>query len=122
AGSRLVADAGHTMDEIVGAVQRVATVIGEITASATEQSSGLSKVNETVTQLEQMTQQNAALVEESAAAADSLEAQAQQLSRLMESFRLQAGAADRPVAAPRSTQAAIGRRSGAGQALLSAGA
>jgi len=120
AGSRLVTDAGQTMDEIVGAVQRVATVIGEITASATEQSSGLSRVNETVTQLEQMTQQNAALVEESAAAADSLEAQAQQLSRLMGSLRLEAEAGARPVPLRHPAQATIGRPAGTGQALLTA--
>ncbi|MDB5849540.1 MAG: hypothetical protein JWP29_3292 [Rhodoferax sp.] len=93
AGSRLVSDAGRTMDELVGSVKRVSDIIGEITASSSEQSDGLSSVNATVTQLEQMTQQNAALVEQSAAAADSLESQALHLSRLMGNFRLEAGAA-----------------------------
>ena len=63
AGSRLVADAGSTMNEIVGSVQRVSDIIGEITAAAAEQSDGIGQVNTAVTQLDQMTQQNAALVE-----------------------------------------------------------
>ena len=70
AGSRLVADAGQTMSEIVGSVQRVSDIIGEITAAAGEQSDGIGQVNVAVNQLDQMTQQNAALVEESAAAAE----------------------------------------------------
>ena len=110
AGSKLVTDAGQTMNEIVGAVQRVATMIGEITATSSEQSSGLSKVNETVTQLEQMTQQNAALVEQSAAAADSLESQAQQLSRLMDSFRLQSGGVETAALRSRPAVAALAAR------------
>ena len=76
AGSRLVADAGQTMGEIVGSVQRVSDIIGEITAAAAEQSDGIGQVNAAVTQLDQMTQQNAALVEQSAAAAESLKEQA----------------------------------------------
>jgi len=89
-GTRLVADAGQTMDEIVSSVQRVSDIIGEITAAATEQSSGIGQVNTAVSQLDQMTQQNAALVEESAAAAESLRDQAQRLSGVVASFRLQA--------------------------------
>jgi len=76
AGSRLVADAGQTMNEIVGSVQRVSDIIGEITAAAGEQSDGIAQVNTAVSQLDQMTQQNAALVEQSAAAAQSLKEQA----------------------------------------------
>ena len=75
-GSKLVADAGQTMNEIVASVQRVTDIIGEITAAASEQSDGIGQVNVAVTQLDQMTQQNAALVEESAAAAESLKDQA----------------------------------------------
>src|SRR6185295_6047499 len=75
-GSKLVADAGRTMTEIVGSVQRVSAIIGEITAAATEQGQGIGEVNTSVTQLDQMTQQNAALVEQSAAAAESLREQA----------------------------------------------
>ncbi|HEY9064465.1 MAG TPA: methyl-accepting chemotaxis protein, partial [Burkholderiaceae bacterium] len=78
-GSKLVADAGQTMTEIVASVQRVTDIIGEITAATSEQSEGIGHVNGAVVQLDQMTQQNAALVEESAAAAESLKMQAQQL-------------------------------------------
>jgi len=88
AGSRLVADAGQTMKEIVGSVQRVSDIIGEITAASAEQSDGIGQVNTAVTQLDQMTQQNAALVEESAAAAESLRDQAQRLSSVVATFRL----------------------------------
>jgi methyl-accepting chemotaxis protein len=87
-GSRLVAAAGTTMSEIVGSVQRVSDIIAEITAGASEQSDGIGQVNLAVGQLDQMTQQNAALVEESAAAAQSLRDQAAQLSRVVASFHL----------------------------------
>ena len=89
-GSRLVADAGETMNEIVGSVQRVSDVIGEITSSSTEQSDGIGQVNTAVNQLDQMTQQNAALVEQSTAAAESLRHQAQRLSEALAGFRLAA--------------------------------
>ena len=88
AGTQLVGAAGTTMTEIVASVQRVADIIGEIATAADEQSSGLSLVNGTVVQLDQMTQQNAALVEESAAAAQSLKEQATRLSQLMVRFQL----------------------------------
>jgi methyl-accepting chemotaxis protein len=91
-GSRLVADAGKTMSEIVGSVQRVSDIIGEITAASSEQSDGIGQVNTAVTQLDQMTQQNAALVEESAAAAESLRDQAQRLASVVATFRLDAHA------------------------------
>ncbi|HEY9067179.1 MAG TPA: methyl-accepting chemotaxis protein, partial [Burkholderiaceae bacterium] len=82
-GSRLVADAGETMKEIVGSVQRVSDIIGEITAAASEQSDGIGQVNGAVVQLDQMTQQNAALVEQSAAAAESLREQASKLAAVV---------------------------------------
>ncbi len=88
-GSRLVADAGRTMTEIVGSVQRVSDIIGEITAAATEQSQGIGEVNTSVSQLDQMTQQNAALVEQSAAAAESLKEQAARLSDVVATFQLE---------------------------------
>jgi methyl-accepting chemotaxis protein len=91
-GARLVKDAGHTMEEIVSSVQRVTDIIGEITAAAVEQSSGIGQVNSAVTQLDQVTQQNAALVEESAAAAESLKDQAQRLAGVVSTFRLEAQA------------------------------
>ena len=92
-GSRLVADAGRTMTEIVSSVHRVSDIIGEISASASEQSGGISQVNSAVMELDQMTQQNAALVEESAAAAESLREQAQRLAQVVSTFRLSAGSA-----------------------------
>jgi methyl-accepting chemotaxis protein len=88
AGSRLVADAGATMSEIVGSVQRVTDIIGEITAASSEQSDGIGQINSAVTQLDQMTQQNAALVEESAAAAESLREQANRLAEVVSVFRV----------------------------------
>ena len=87
-GSRLVADAGRTMSEIVDSVQRVSETIGAITSAASDQSDGLDQINGTVTHLDQMTQQNAALVEESAAAAQSLKDEAARLSSLVGAFRL----------------------------------
>jgi methyl-accepting chemotaxis protein len=87
-GSKLVANAGSTMREIVASVQRVNDMIGEITAAAAEQSSGLGSVNASVSQLDQMTQQNAALVEQSAAAAESLKQQAQRLNEVVAGFRV----------------------------------
>jgi methyl-accepting chemotaxis protein len=86
-GSRLVADAGSTMQEIVVSVQRVTDIIGEITAASGEQSDGIGHVNASVAQIDQMTQQNAALVEQAAAAASSLEQQAQALQHAVAAFR-----------------------------------
>jgi len=87
-GSQLVQDAGSTMQEIVASVQRVSDIIGEITAAAAEQSQGIGQVNSAVNQLDRMTQQNAALVEQSAAAAASLREQAQRLAGAVASFKL----------------------------------
>jgi methyl-accepting chemotaxis protein len=92
-GSKLVADAGRTMTEIVSSVQRVSDIIGEITASTAEQSQGIGEVNTSVTQLDQMTQQNAALVEESAAAAESLKEQAHSLAGIVATFKLDSATA-----------------------------
>ncbi|HUL56035.1 MAG TPA: methyl-accepting chemotaxis protein, partial [Usitatibacter sp.] len=71
-GSKLVADAGQTMDEVVKSVKRVADIISEITAASQEQSAGIEQVNQAITQMDQVTQQNAALVEQAAAAAESM--------------------------------------------------
>jgi methyl-accepting chemotaxis protein len=87
-GSKLVQDAGSTMDEIVASVQRVTDIIGEISAAALEQSQGIGQVNEAVTRLDQMTQQNAALVEESAAAAESLKDQAHRMTTVVANYNL----------------------------------
>ncbi|UZN48632.1 Tar ligand binding domain-containing protein [Cupriavidus cauae] len=88
AGSDIVADAGRAMEDIVGAVRRVSAIVGGISAASMEQSQGIEQVNQAVTQMDGMTQQNAALVEEAAAAATSLEDQAQRLTGLMARFRL----------------------------------
>jgi methyl-accepting chemotaxis protein len=81
AGSRLVSEAGSTIGEVVANAQRIANIIGEITAAANEQSDGIGQVNVAVNQLDQMTQQNAALVEQSSAAAQSLKDQALSLAQ-----------------------------------------
>ncbi|MBC7993458.1 MAG: MCP four helix bundle domain-containing protein [Rhizobacter sp.] len=91
AGSRLVGEAGSTMDDIVAQVRRVSDLIGEISSSTLEQTSGISQVSESVSQLDQSTQQNASLVEESAAAAESLKHQAASLAEVVRVFRLQVG-------------------------------
>jgi len=87
-GARLVQDAGHTMGEIVGSVQRVGDIIGEMSAAANEQSERINQVNQDVTQLDQLTQQNAALVEESAAASQSMRDQAARLEDSVRVFKL----------------------------------
>ncbi len=87
-GTRLVTDAGATMEEIVQSVRRVADVIGEITAAANEQSAGIAGVNQAIGDLDQMTQQNAALVEESAAAAESLREQADRMKDAVAVFQV----------------------------------
>ncbi len=88
-GSRLVSDAGTTMGEIVAQVKRVTDLIGEISAATVEQSSGIARVNDSITGIDQMTQQNSALVEESAAAAASLRDQATRLNEMVSVFKIQ---------------------------------
>ena len=92
-GSRLVTQAGQTMTEIVNSVRRVSGIISEITASSAEQSDNIGQISQSVTQLDQMTQQNAALVEQSTAASESLREQAQHLASAVSQFKLQDGAA-----------------------------
>ncbi len=87
-GMSLVADAGSTMGDIVQSVRRVTDVVGEITAAASEQSAGIARVNSAIANLDQMTQQNAALVEESAAAAQSMHDQAEQLAQAVSVFTI----------------------------------
>ena len=103
-GAELVKGAGKTLDEILGSVKRVADIVGEIAAASSEQASGIDQVNQAVTQMDEMTQQNAALVEESTAAAHALEDQSGELNRLIGFFQLsgqamQASIAPRPAAA-----------------------
>ena len=90
AGTRLVAEAGSTISEIVTNAEKVSAFISDITTAANEQSQGIGQVNSAVGQLDQMTQQNAALVEESAAAAESLKDQAARLAEVVRVFRLAA--------------------------------
>ncbi|RXZ38200.1 hypothetical protein D9O50_01225 [Oxalobacteraceae bacterium CAVE-383] len=87
-GSALVARAGSTMEEVVMAVKRVTDIMGEISSASEEQSRGIGQVNDAITQMDQVTQQNAALVEEAAAAAGSLERQAQDLNAAVATFKV----------------------------------
>ncbi|MDH4457168.1 MAG: methyl-accepting chemotaxis protein, partial [Nevskia sp.] len=89
-GTRLVEQAGKTMDEIVSSVKRVTDIMSEITAASEEQSSGIEQVNQAITQMDQVTQQNAALVEQASAAAHSMEQQASQLASTVAVFVLSA--------------------------------
>jgi methyl-accepting chemotaxis protein len=88
AGSTLVALAGTTMDQVVTSVMRVTDIMGQITAASSEQSIGIGHVNEAITDMESVTQQNAALVEEAAAAAGSMQDQAANLAQLVSRFKL----------------------------------
>ncbi len=102
AGTSQVAMAGQSMEEIVASVRRVTDLIGEITASSAEQSDGIAQVNQAVANLDQMTQQNAALVEESSAAATSMSEQAQRLAEVVSIFNVGSGSGSH--AAPRSSR------------------
>jgi hypothetical protein len=88
AGSRQVAEAGRTMDEIVDSVKRVTDIMGEITAASHEQTQGIEQVNQAISQMDQVTQQNAALVEEASAAAQSMQEQAASLVEAVGVFKL----------------------------------
>ena len=101
-GSTLVEQAGVTMEEVVASVRRVTDIMAEITAASQEQSAGIAQVNTTIVDMDETTQQNAALVEEAAAAAASMQDQAAGLARVVSVFKLDAVAA-RPNAAPART-------------------
>jgi methyl-accepting chemotaxis protein len=90
-GSKLVAQAGQTMEEIVTSIKRVTDIMSEITAASVEQTAGIEQVNIAITQMDEVTQQNAALVEEAAAAAESLEEQAQNLAAAVATFKVDEG-------------------------------
>ncbi|MBL1262714.1 methyl-accepting chemotaxis protein [Methylomicrobium sp. RS1] len=90
-GSQLVNEAGQTMEEVVSSVREVTDIMAQIAAASLEQSSGIEQVNTAVAQMDKVTQQNAALVEQAAAAAESLEEQADRLTEAMRQFRLDAG-------------------------------
>ena len=106
AGSKLVDQAGATMQEVVDSVQRLSAIIGEITDASEEQRLGIEQVNEAISQMDQVTQQNAALVEEAAAAANAMQDQAAQLSHAVQVFRLK----DAPPATQAGAAGAAGHR------------
>jgi methyl-accepting chemotaxis protein len=95
AGSKQVDDAGATMNEIVTSVQHVADIMSEISAASQEQSSGIEQVNLAITHMDEVTQQNAALVEQAAAAAQSMQDQASNLSMVVSVFKVNAAAVPR---------------------------
>jgi methyl-accepting chemotaxis protein len=88
AGSKLVDQAGATMEQVVTSIRRVTDIMGEITSASQEQTAGIEQVNQAIGQMDQMTQQNAALVEEAAAAASSMQDQAGKLADVVSVFRL----------------------------------
>ena len=108
-GTHLVDKAGETMTEVVASIRRVTDIMGEISAASQEQSQGVAQVGEAVTQMDQATQQNAALVEESAAAADSLKGQAQELVGAVAVFKLSPQQPGARVVAPPAPVAAAAR-------------
>jgi len=102
-GSRQVTEAGKTMQDLVVQVRRVTDLLGEIASATMEQNSGIGLVNNSVNQLDQMTQQNAALVEQSAAAAASLRKQAEQLAQAVAIFKLGRHESNKAIAAAKAT-------------------
>jgi methyl-accepting chemotaxis protein-1 (serine sensor receptor) len=99
-GTRLAQQAGATMEEVVASVRRVTDMMGEISSASAEQSAGIGQVNQAIVQMDQATQQNAALVEQAAAAAGALQEQAQQLLSAVQVFRLDAQGVPVLIAAP----------------------
>jgi methyl-accepting chemotaxis protein len=110
AGSKLVDEAGQTMDLIVTSIRQVADIMGEITAATQEQSNGIEEVNTAISQMDEMTQQNAALVEEAAAAAESMQEQAELLSQAVSIFKLSHDATVRRAPTPAPAAASAARR------------
>ena len=109
AGARLVDQAGATMTEIVGSVQRVTDIIGEISAATGEQTTGIGQINEAINGMDQVTQQNAALVEQAAAASNAMHEQAGQLLEAVSVFKLTAHEQPVPVRSARAGQRAAVR-------------
>ncbi|MBA0038080.1 Tar ligand binding domain-containing protein [Pantoea sp. BIGb0393] len=116
-GSQLVGTAGETMNDIVGAVTRVTDIMGEIASASDEQSRGIDQVGQAVTEMDRVTQQNASLVEESAAAAASLEEQASRLSQSVSVFRIPRAAQVPPAKATLARQIASAPRKAAAAAV-----
>ncbi|TFW07021.1 HAMP domain-containing protein [Oxalobacteraceae bacterium OM1] len=109
AGSSLVNQAGKTMQDIVASVRRVTDIMADITAASTEQTAGIEQVNQAITQMDSVTQQNAALVEEAAAASNAMQQQADRLAEAVALFRVDgsAVASQASAAAPARTKAAV---------------
>ncbi|TQK13423.1 MULTISPECIES: methyl-accepting chemotaxis protein [unclassified Herbaspirillum] len=99
-GSKLVAQAGSTMTEVVSSVRRVTDIVAEISAASQEQSTGIEEINRAITLMDESTQQNAALVEEAAAAAQAMQEQAAQLMEAVSVFKLEQGAMPATAARP----------------------
>jgi len=108
-GSTLAGRAGETMRDIVTSIERVSTIMSDIVASSREQASGIAQVNQAITQMDGVTQQNAAQVEESAAATMSMQAQSQQLQQLVSVFRVDLPASRTSAARPALAVAAAGK-------------
>ena len=106
AGTKLVDEAGKTMEEIVASVKRVTDIMSEIAAASQEQGAGIEQVNRAIAQMDEVTQQNAALVEQAAAAAESMEEQTRNLAQAVAVFHLDKGAAPGAAAAQRAAGAA----------------
>ena len=102
-GSKLVSQAGFTMTDILNAIKGVTAMMSEISAASFEQMSGIEQVNQAITQMDDVTQQNAALVEQAAAAAESLEEQAQDLVMTVGSFKLD-DYSSKPLFVPQDSQ------------------
>jgi methyl-accepting chemotaxis protein len=100
-GTRLVGQAGSTMDEVVGSIQRVTAIMAEISNASVEQTHGIGQINVAISQMDQVTQQNAALVEQAAAAAGAMQEQAAQLAEAVSIFQLDEANAPRRAAPPR---------------------
>jgi methyl-accepting chemotaxis protein len=100
AGSKLVDEAGATMNEVVDSIRRVTDIMGEITAASAEQTSGIEQVNQAIGAMDDVTQQNAALVEQAAAAAGAMQDQATGLAQVVSVFKLDAARTRTAVAAP----------------------
>jgi methyl-accepting chemotaxis protein len=100
AGSKLVDQAGSTMNEVVASIQRVTDIMAEISAASQEQTSGIEQINQAICQMDNVTQQNAGLVEEAAAASEALQSQAAKLAELVSVFRIDDRAPARAPAAP----------------------
>ena len=106
-GSRLVHESGESLEAIVTGVKRVTDIVGEIAAASQEQSAGIDEVNKAITQMDELTQQNAALVEEAAAASESLGDQANGLDKMMQFFSV-SGTGAQPVIASRAEGPPVG--------------